>query len=64
MCNVSLFACVTTCLSSIDFDNDGWLGRHDLECTIRCLTGENQLTPQEIDDITKKVIIIGVGMYV
>ncbi|XP_065178182.1 calcium and integrin-binding family member 2-like [Sycon ciliatum] len=39
-----------------DFDNDGWLGRHDIGCTIRCLTGEDHLTQREIDDVTNKVL--------
>ena len=39
-----------------DFDSDGYLSKEDLIDTIKCLCGEDELKPQEMQLVADKII--------
>ncbi len=43
-------------VSLIDFDGDGYLSKEDLIDTIKCLCGEEELKPQEMQLVADKII--------
>ena len=40
----------------VDFDGDGYLSKEDLIDTIKCLCGEEELKPQEMQLVADKII--------
>ena len=43
-------------MTGADFDGDGYLSKEDLIDTIKCLCGEEELKPQEMQLVADKII--------